>query len=167
MKELLSLLRARPILTAELLVASLLINVLGLTPPLFFILVFNRYVNSGFDGTLITLTTGMVLAVALKFVFGLARNRLAEEVSGERDPLRMVQAFQILLRARVASLARQSRTQVMEAVQAPQVGQSACSPRTSPRCWMPPSPSCPSSSSSCSAHSLAWSRLRHSRSRRS
>ena len=129
MKELLSLLRARPGLTAELLVASLLINVLGLTPPLFFILVFNRYVNSGFDGTLITLTTGMVLAVALKFVFGLARNRLAEEVSGERDPLRMVQAFQMLLRARVASLARQSRTQVMEAVQAPQVGQSACSPQ--------------------------------------
>lgn len=129
MKELLSLLRARPLLSVELLVASLFINVLGLTPPLFFILVFNRYVNSGFDGTLITLTTGMVLAVALKFLFGLARNRLAEEVTGDRDPLRMVQAFQVLLRARIAPLARLPKTQVMEAVQAPQISQSACSPQ--------------------------------------
>jgi len=116
-------------LSFELLVASLFINVLGLTPPLFFILVFNRYVSSGFDGTLITLTVGMVLALALKFLFGLARNRLAEEVSGERDPQRMAHAFQVLVRARIAALARLPRTQVMEAVQAPQVSQSACSPQ--------------------------------------
>jgi ATP-binding cassette subfamily C protein LapB len=129
MKDLLSLLRARPLLSFELLVASLFINVLGLAPPLFFILVFNRYVSSGFDGTLITLTTGMVLALALKFLFGLARNRLAEEVAGERDPLRMVHAFQVLLRARIPALARLPKTQVMEAVQAPQASQSACSPQ--------------------------------------
>jgi ATP-binding cassette, subfamily C, bacterial LapB len=129
MKELLLLLRARPLLAVELLIASLFINVLGLTPPLFFILVFNRYVSSGFDGTLITLTTGMVLAVILKFLFGLARNRLAEEVTGDRDPLRMVQAFQVLLRARIAPLVRQPKTQLMEAVQAPQISQSACSPQ--------------------------------------
>ncbi|NCC77922.1 MAG: hypothetical protein EOM08_16000, partial [Clostridia bacterium] len=92
MKELLLLLRARPLLSIELLVASLFINLLGLTPPLFFILVFNRYVNSGFDGTLITLTCGMILAVVLKSLFGMTRNRLAEEVSGQRDPLRMSQA---------------------------------------------------------------------------
>lgn len=129
MKELFSLLRTRPMLAFELLVASLFINVLGLTPPLFFILVFNRYVNSGFDGTLITLTTGMVLAVALKLLFGLARNRLAEEVTGDRDPLRMVQAFQVLLWARIAPLVRQPKTLVMEAIQAPQISQSACSPQ--------------------------------------
>lgn len=129
MKDLLLLLRARPLLSFELLVASLFINVLGLTPPLFFILVFNRYVSSGFDGTLITLTVGMVLALALKFLFGLARNRLAEEVVGERDPQRMTHAFQVLVRARIAALARVPKTQVMEAVQAPQASQSACSPQ--------------------------------------
>ena len=129
MKELLSLLRARPLLSIELLVASLFVNVLGLTPPLFFILVFNRYVSSGFDGTLVTLTCGMILAVALKSLFGMTRNRLSEEVSGDRDPLHLNQAFEVLLRARIASLMRLPKAQVLEAVQAPQVRQSAYSPQ--------------------------------------
>jgi len=129
MKELLALLRARPLLSIELLVASLFVNLLGLTSPLFFILVFNRYVNSGFDGTLITLTCGMILAVVLKSLFGMTRNRLAEEVSGQRDSLRMSQAFEVLLRARIAPLMRLSKAQVLEAVQAPQTSQSACSPQ--------------------------------------
>lgn len=129
MKDLLSLLRAKPLLTAELLTASLCINLLSLAPSVFFILVFNRYVTSGFDGTLITLTAGMVLAVVLKALFGQARNRLTEEVGGDREPLRLRQAFQILLRARTSALARLPRNQAMEALQAPQAGQAAFSPQ--------------------------------------
>ena len=116
-------------LTAELLVASFFINVLSLVSPLFFILVFNRYVTSGFDGTLITLTAGMVLAVALKAAFGAARNRLSEDVTGDREPLRLQQMFQILLRARPAELSGMSRSQLMDAMQAPQAGMAAYSPQ--------------------------------------
>jgi ATP-binding cassette subfamily C protein LapB len=129
MKDLLSLLRAKPLLTAELLTASLCINLLSLAPSVFFILVFNRYVTSGFDGTLITLTAGMVLAVFLKALFGQARNRLTEEVGGDREPMRLRQAFQILLRARTSALARLPRNQAMEALQVPQAGQAAFSPQ--------------------------------------
>lgn len=129
MKDLVSLLRANPLLTAELLIASLCINLLSLAPSVFFILVFNRYVTSGFDGTLITLTSGMVLAVTLKALFGQARNRLTEEVGGDREPLRLRQAFQILLRARTAALIRIPRNQVMDALQAPLASQTAFSPQ--------------------------------------
>lgn len=129
MKDLLYLMRSKPLLTAELLSASLCINLLSLAPSVFFILVFNRYVTSGFDGTLITLTAGMILAVILKALFGQARNRLTEEVGGDREPLRLRQAFQILLRARTSALARLPRNQIMEALQAPQAGQTAFSPQ--------------------------------------
>ena len=129
MKELLFLLRSRPVLTMELLTASLFINVLSLTSPLFFILVFNRYVTSGFDGTLITLTVGMILAVFFKSAFGLARNRLAEEVTGDREPMRMQQIFQVLLRVRPAELGAMPRSQVLDAVQAPQSNMTAYSPQ--------------------------------------
>jgi ATP-binding cassette subfamily C protein LapB len=129
MKELLFLLRSRPFLTAELLTASFFINVLSLVSPLFFILVFNKYVTSGFDGTLITLTAGMLLAVALKAAFGAARNRLSEDVTGDREPARLHQIFQILLRAKPANLIGLSRSQVMDAVQAPQACMSAYSPQ--------------------------------------
>ena len=129
MKELFFLLRSRPMLASELLIASFFINVLSLVSPLFFILVFNRYVTSGFDGTLITLTAGMVLAVALKAAFGAARNRLCEDVTGEREPLRLQQMFQILLRARPSDLSGLTRSQVMDAIQAPQAGMAASSPQ--------------------------------------
>jgi len=101
------------------LVASLFINVLALTPPLFFILVFNRYVASGFDGTLITLSTGMVIALLFKTVFGLARNRIAEEMTGEGASVRLHQTFLQLIRARVAGLQRLSGPRVLEAVHGP------------------------------------------------
>ncbi|SMP64725.1 ATP-binding cassette, subfamily C, LapB [Desulfonatronum zhilinae] len=129
MKELLARLRAKPLLALELLTASLFINVLALTPPLFFILVFNRYVSSGFDGTLITLSVGMILAVLFKSAFTLARNRLAEDVAGDRESQRLHQAFVAVVRSRPAALARLPKTQVMEAVQGPQALQAAYSPQ--------------------------------------
>lgn len=129
MRELLTRLREKPLLTFELLTASLFLNILALTPPLFFILVFNRYVTSGFDGTLITLSTGMILAVTLKSAFGLARNRLVEDLAGDRDTQRLHQAFLAIVRSRPAPLARLPKTQVMEAVQGPQSLQAAYSPQ--------------------------------------
>ena len=123
------MLRSRPILAAELLTASFFINVLSLISPLFFILVFNKYVTSGFDGTLITLTVGMILAVVLKAAFGVARNRLSEDVVGDRESVRLQQIFQILLRAKPADLVGLPRSQVMDAVQAPQACMAAYSPQ--------------------------------------
>ncbi|MBL6947025.1 MAG: hypothetical protein ISR47_10330 [Rhodospirillales bacterium] len=65
MKELFKRLMSRPGIAAELLIASFLANMLALASPLFVIQVLNRYVSHGVDGTLITLTSGVVLAVGL------------------------------------------------------------------------------------------------------
>lgn len=77
MRELLRRLGARPWMTTEVVVASLFINALAVVSPLIVIQILNRYVSYGFDGTLITLTVGMVLATTLSLVFTRLRGRLA------------------------------------------------------------------------------------------
>jgi len=85
MKELLLRLIRRPILTAELLIATLFITVLNLASPIFVIQVLNRYVSHGITGTLITLTSGMLIAMFLQFCFRLIRTRIASDISTEAD----------------------------------------------------------------------------------
>ncbi|MEO5338727.1 MAG: hypothetical protein H7841_17855 [Magnetospirillum sp. WYHS-4] len=85
MKELIRRLAERPGLAAELLVASLLANLLALAQPIFVIQVLNRYVSFGVDGTLATLTAGAVLAVSLEFGFRQVRQRLAAAVGALPD----------------------------------------------------------------------------------
>jgi ATP-binding cassette subfamily C protein LapB len=67
MLELLRRLAIRPGLTTELIGASLFANMLALATPLFVILVLNRYVAHGVDATLMTLSTGALIAIALEF----------------------------------------------------------------------------------------------------
>ena len=52
-----------------------------LAMPLYVIQILNRYVTYGFHRTLITLTTGMVIAVLLQFCFRLVRTKLATHVN--------------------------------------------------------------------------------------
>ena len=63
MKELFARLAARPLLTTEMIAASLLANILALASPLFVIQVLNRYVAHGVDATLATLATGALAGV--------------------------------------------------------------------------------------------------------
>lgn len=104
--ELYRRLRLRPGLAAELVVASLFANVLALASPLFVIQVLNRYVSYGVDATLVTLTTGVVLAVALEFGFRHVRARLAGSVAAEPDRQLAEGAFGIMTAARTAALER-------------------------------------------------------------
>ncbi|MCG8509780.1 MAG: ATP-binding protein, partial [Rhodospirillales bacterium] len=66
MAELIKRLFSRPGIATELIVASFLANLLALASPLFVIQVLNRYGAHGGNGTLVTLTTGVVIAVALE-----------------------------------------------------------------------------------------------------
>lgn len=106
MAELIKRLFARPGIATELIVASFLANLLALASPLFVIQVLNRYVAHGVDGTLVTLTTGVVLAVALEFAFRQVRFRLAREVSSGPDETMSTAGFAVLTGARSASLDR-------------------------------------------------------------
>ena len=58
---------------------------MSLASPIFVIQVLNRYMGYGFDGTLITLTTGTLLAAGLGFAFASVRTRLASAVSVAPD----------------------------------------------------------------------------------
>ena len=85
MIELFRRLLIRPALFTELVLASLLANILALATPLFVIQVLNRYVANGVDATLMTLATGALIAVVLEFGFRQVRNRLAKGVSIRPD----------------------------------------------------------------------------------
>jgi ATP-binding cassette, subfamily C, bacterial LapB len=106
MAELIKRLFSRPGIATELIVASFLANLLALASPLFVIQVLNRYVAHGVDGTLITLTTGVVLAVALEFAFRQVRLRLASGVSAGPDETMSMAGFSVLTGAKSAALER-------------------------------------------------------------
>jgi ATP-binding cassette subfamily C protein LapB len=106
MGELLKRLADRPVLLAELLVASLLINILGLASTAFVMLVLGRYVPYGVNATLVTLTTGVALAALLAFGFREARRRLAADALDGGQPDRAGSAFAALTGIRSAVLDR-------------------------------------------------------------
>ncbi len=109
MHELLLRLAARPFITVELLLASLLANLLALASPIYVIQVLNRYLTYGIDATLLTLTSGVLLAMVLEFAFRGVRMRLAELIGERRNPQLMVAALGVLVSARVDALARYPR----------------------------------------------------------
>jgi ATP-binding cassette subfamily C protein LapB len=106
MLELLRCLAIRPGLTTELVAASLLANLLALAPPLFVIQVLNRCVAHGVDATLLTLTTGALIAIALEFGFRQIRHRLARGVSAGQDDKLSVSGFGVLISAKSGALDR-------------------------------------------------------------
>lgn len=104
MRELLRRMLSRPIIAIELLVGSLFINILALGSSLYVMQVLNRYVSQGVDATLITLTTGVLMAIALEFAFRQARGSLARGVSVGPDEKTAVNGFVTLTRAKVAAI---------------------------------------------------------------
>ncbi|MBI1205751.1 MAG: ATP-binding cassette domain-containing protein [Azospirillum sp.] len=94
----------RPTATAQLLVASLILNALGLASALYVIQVLNRYVSYGVTATLATLTAGMVLAIAGEHAFRRLRHHLAEEIHSDADQRLATGLYGLLLTARAAAL---------------------------------------------------------------
>lgn len=85
-------------------IASVFINVLALASPLFVMQVLNRYVAHGVDSTLVTLTTGVLMAIALEFAFRQVRTRLARSVSATPDEKSALVGFNVITRAKTAAL---------------------------------------------------------------
>lgn len=121
MKELFRRLALQPILAGELVVSTLFITVLSLAAPLFVVQVLNRYVSSGFTGTLITLTIGMLVAVGLQFVLRIVRTRLASQVSSRPDSNLSRRLMKVLTRARMMSFSAVPRPSLQESVNSLQV----------------------------------------------
>lgn len=111
MRELLARLASRPLRAAELLLASLLANLLALALPLYVIQVLNRYLSYGIDATLITLTVGALGAVALEWAFRSVRLRLAEPLGIQRTREWLRGASGVLFTADAVALERVPRKQ--------------------------------------------------------
>ena len=95
---------AKPGIATELIVASVFISVLALASPIFVMQVLNRYVSQGVDSTLVTLTVGVLVAIALELAFRQARMHLAQRVSAESDEDMSADGYKILTRSKLGSL---------------------------------------------------------------
>jgi len=104
MFEMLRRLAVRPILLFEMLVASLLANILALATPIFVIQILNRYVAQGVDSTLVTLTGGAVIAVLLEYGFKRIRLRMAEAVNAGPDEALALGAYEVQTKAKASAM---------------------------------------------------------------
>lgn len=119
MQALLRSLTSRPRLLAEVLAASLLINILGLASTAFVMLVLGRYVPYGIDATLVTLSLGITLALVLEFGFRETRRRLAAQALAPAALERGTAGFAALTGIRAAVFDRlpaAARADIMRAV---------------------------------------------------
>ncbi len=107
MKEILRRLGKAPRTTIELLLISLIANLLALASPVFVMLVLGRYITHGVDSTLITLSGGMVLAVIMEFIFRVLRLRLARSMNMQADVNLSIGAMGLLTRVGPAELTKQ------------------------------------------------------------
>ena len=114
MKELLRRLRLKPLLAVEILGCCLFINILSLASTIYVILVLSRYVGYGFDGTLVTLTVGVLIATILSFGFTAVRSTLASAVSVAPDFELSNSVLGVLAQAKAQALDRIPQARVHE-----------------------------------------------------
>ncbi len=92
----------------EILFASFLANLMSVASSIYVILVLNRYVGYGFDGTLYSLTMGVLIASFLGMGFSSVRGRLAAAVSILPDHELNERTLTAFTRAKLTALYRLS-----------------------------------------------------------
>ena len=115
-------------LALQIVLASLVLNLLGLASSLYVIQVFNRYVGHGIDSTLYTLSTGMILVLSMEFCFRWVRQRLATATAIHPERHLGNQTFSVLTRARVVALESMPAGMRQEVLQGLNTIQSAYAP---------------------------------------
>ena len=121
MRELRLRLSAYRLLTIELLLASLFINLLSLASSIYVIQLFNRYISYGVDATLITLTTGVCIALLFEHSFQRLRLKMAEMLGKERNQQLLTSTFYNLTHIKTSALQQLSLYQRQEIMQCPDI----------------------------------------------
>ncbi len=106
MKEFWSRLMSKPAVAFELITSTLFISILALASPIFVMQVLNRYVSQGVDATLITLTSGVLIAIVLELVFRQARLHIAQIVSTSKDEDNALNGYKTLVHSKLSALER-------------------------------------------------------------
>jgi len=118
------LFRNKP-LAAQIIVASFFINILFLASPIFVIQILSRYIGYGFDGTLYTLTIGMLIALVLGMGFGVIRTKMCAVVSEESDHQLQTVVLDSLARTKAAAMERIPAARIQDVLAGPQIIQNA------------------------------------------
>ncbi len=106
----------KPVLAMEILAATFFISILALSMPLYVIQLLNRYISYGFHGTLVTLTSGILLAIVLQFCFRMIRTKLAAAVNQEANEQLSREIHTIVGQAKAEPLEHFSKSRLQEAV---------------------------------------------------
>jgi len=106
MKEFWTRLMSKPAVAFELITSTLFISILALASPIFVMQVLNRYVSQGVDATLITLTSGVLIAIVLELVFRQARLHIAQIVSTSKDEDNALNGYKTLIHSKLSALER-------------------------------------------------------------
>jgi ATP-binding cassette subfamily C protein LapB len=112
-------------LAVEIIIASFFVNILFLASPIFVIQILSRYIGYGFDGTLYTLTVGMLIAMALMMGFTIIRTRMCTTVSADSDTQLQDAVLDSLARIKASAMQRIPQARIQEVMAGPQVVQSA------------------------------------------
>jgi ATP-binding cassette subfamily C protein LapB len=118
------LFRSKP-LAAQIVVASFFVNLLFLASPIFVIQILSRYIGYGFDGTLYTLTAGMIIALVLGLAFTVIRTRMCALLSAEPDKQLQTAVLDSLTRIKASAMERIPQAKIQEVMAGPQIVQAA------------------------------------------
>jgi len=130
MKELIHRLFKKPVLASEIFIATIFITLLTLAMPLYSIQIFNRYITYGFHGTLITLTTGMLIAIFLQLGFRILRTKMASAVNQAPNDLLSLEVLAAISQAKAEPLDQFSRQRIQEALNSVQTIQNSYDEQT-------------------------------------
>lgn len=130
MKELIQRLFRRPVLAAEIFIATFFITLLTLAMPLYAMQIFNRYITYGFHGTLITLTTGMLMAVFLQLGFRILRTKMAGAVNQAPNDSLSLEVLAVISQAKAEPLNQFSRQRLQDALNSVQTIQNSYDEQT-------------------------------------
>lgn len=82
-----------PFIAAEMIIATLIANLLALAVPIFVMQVLGRYIIHGVDTTLWTLSTGAIIAILFEFAFRQIRGCLASRATSPIDKSASINLF--------------------------------------------------------------------------
>ncbi len=119
-----------PLLAVEILVATFFIALMTLAMPLYVIQILNRYVSYGFHGTLITLTSGMLIAIAIQFGFRIIRTKMASLVNQDPNEKLSLDTLSTISRAKAEPFEQFSKTRAQEALNKVQIIQNVYTAQT-------------------------------------
>lgn len=115
-------------LCLEIFTATFFVNLLSLASPIFVIQILSRYIGYGFDGTLVTLTGGMLIALALTHQFVLVRSQMAEAINSTHNTALQLAVHEMFTKASPQALQHYPKAKLHELASAPQKIQATYTP---------------------------------------